>query len=80
MRLIVIGGGPAGLMAAGQAAIRGSNVMLLEKNEHPARKLRLAGNGRCNLTNHGEPTVTAQCGRVHAGYLPRAPTRVAGLG
>lgn len=56
--LIVIGGGPAGLMAAGQAAslpsgFRGvrRRVLLLEKMEKPARKLRITGKGRCNITN-----------------------------
>jgi predicted Rossmann fold flavoprotein len=50
-QIIVIGGGPAGLMAAGQAALRGARVTLLEKKDQPALKLRLTGNGRCNLTN-----------------------------
>lgn len=50
-RLIVIGGGPAGLMAAGQAASRGMKVILLEKKHLPARKLGITGKGRCNLTN-----------------------------
>ena len=50
-RLIVIGGGPAGLLAAGMAAQRGCSVLLLEKMEQPARKLRITGKGRCNLTN-----------------------------
>ncbi len=50
-RVIVIGGGPAGLMAAGQAAEAGAEVLLLEKMMHPGRKLRITGKGRCNLTN-----------------------------
>ncbi len=50
-QVIVIGGGAAGLMAAGQAAIQGSDTLLLEKMERPARKLRITGKGRCNLTN-----------------------------
>lgn len=50
-RVIIIGGGPAGLMAAGQAALKGADVTLLEKGDRPARKLRITGNGRCNLTN-----------------------------
>ncbi|MFC1864077.1 NAD(P)/FAD-dependent oxidoreductase [Thermodesulfobacteriota bacterium] len=50
-RVIVIGGGPAGLMAAGQAAQQGANTMLLEKMDRPGRKLRITGKGRCNLTN-----------------------------
>jgi predicted Rossmann fold flavoprotein len=49
--VIVIGGGPAGLMAAGQAAGSGARVLLLEKMEKPARKLRITGKGRCNITN-----------------------------
>jgi predicted Rossmann fold flavoprotein len=49
--VVVIGGGPAGLMAAGQAAKGGARVLLLEKMEKPARKLRITGKGRCNVTN-----------------------------
>ncbi len=50
-KIIVIGGGPAGLMAAGQAATAGADVLLLEKMTRPARKLGITGKGRCNLTN-----------------------------
>ncbi len=50
-QVIVIGGGPAGLMAAGQAAASGARTMLLEKMDRPGRKLRITGKGRCNLTN-----------------------------
>ncbi len=49
--IIVIGGGAAGLMAAGQAAQAGSRVLLLEKMPQPGRKLGITGKGRCNLTN-----------------------------
>lgn len=49
--LIVIGGGAAGMMAAGTAAERGLKVALLEKMEKPGRKIRITGKGRCNLTN-----------------------------
>jgi predicted Rossmann fold flavoprotein len=49
--LIVVGGGAAGLMAAGQAAELGARTLLLEKMNHPGRKLRITGKGRCNLTN-----------------------------
>ena len=49
--LIVVGGGAAGLMAAGVAAKSGSNVLVLEKMERVARKIRITGKGRCNLTN-----------------------------
>ncbi len=50
-RVIVVGGGAAGLMAAGQAAEMGAETLLLEKMDRPGRKLRIAGKGRCNLTN-----------------------------
>lgn len=48
---MVIGGGPAGLLAAGSAALEGAQVTLLEKGPTTGRKLRLTGKGRCNLTN-----------------------------
>ncbi|MGE5598101.1 MAG: aminoacetone oxidase family FAD-binding enzyme, partial [Bacteroidota bacterium] len=51
MRILVVGGGPAGLMAALGAAEAGARVTLLEKNDDLGRKLLLTGNGRCNLTN-----------------------------
>ncbi|MGB7060771.1 MAG: NAD(P)/FAD-dependent oxidoreductase, partial [Candidatus Zixiibacteriota bacterium] len=50
-KVIVIGGGAAGLMAAGQAAEQGAETLLLEKMYRPGRKLRITGKGRCNLTN-----------------------------
>lgn len=54
--VIVIGGGPAGLMAAGQAASRGKSVLILEKNRRLGEKLNLTGGGRCNITNAEEDT------------------------
>lgn len=50
--VIVIGGGPAGMMAAGRAASRGKSVLLLEKNPELGKKLLISGGGRCNLTNN----------------------------
>jgi predicted Rossmann fold flavoprotein len=50
-RVIVIGGGAAGLMAAGKAAERGLDVLLVEKNDRVGRKLLISGKGRCNITN-----------------------------
>ena len=49
--LIVIGGGPAGMMAAITAAKAGKNVVLLEKNDRLGKKLLITGKGRCNVTN-----------------------------
>ncbi len=49
--VVVIGGGPAGMMAAGRAAERGRSVLLLEKNPTLGKKLLITGGGRCNVTN-----------------------------
>lgn len=48
---IVIGGGPAGMMAAGRAAELGARVLLLEKNLTLGKKLLITGGGRSNVTN-----------------------------
>ncbi|MBR2590852.1 MAG: NAD(P)/FAD-dependent oxidoreductase [Clostridia bacterium] len=50
--ICIIGGGAAGLMAAGTALESGAKVTLIEKNDKPGRKLMLTGKGRCNLTNN----------------------------
>lgn len=50
-RVVVVGGGAAGLMAAGQAAQAGAPVLLLERMGRLGTKLRITGKGRCNLTN-----------------------------
>lgn len=50
-KVIVIGAGPAGMMAAGAAAENGADVMLIEKNSKVGRKLAITGKGRCNITN-----------------------------
>ncbi len=49
--VVVIGGGPAGMMAAGRAAERGLKTVLLEKNNTLGKKLLITGGGRCNVTN-----------------------------
>lgn len=49
--IAVIGGGPAGMMAAGRAAELGARVVLVEKNAELGKKLLITGGGRCNLTN-----------------------------
>lgn len=63
--LIIIGAGVSGLMAAGVAAQRGLNVLVLEKMEKPARKLRITGKGRCNITNTKE--YSEFIGKVRSG-------------
>ncbi|MCL1849115.1 MAG: NAD(P)/FAD-dependent oxidoreductase [Clostridiales bacterium] len=52
--VLVIGGGPAGLLAATRAARMGARVVLVEKNRLMGRKLRITGKGRCNITNNKE--------------------------
>ncbi len=49
---IVIGGGAAGLWAAGTAALRGRRVLVLEKNNKPGPKILMSGGTRCNITHH----------------------------
>ena len=56
-RVIVIGGGAAGMMAAVSAADAGGKVCLLEKNEKLGKKIYITGKGRCNVTNAGEKEV-----------------------
>jgi len=51
LQVIVIGAGPAGLMAAGEAAGGGAAVALLDGEDRPGKKLLLTGKGRCNLSN-----------------------------
>jgi predicted Rossmann fold flavoprotein len=53
-QVLVVGGGAAGMMAAGRAAECGADVLLLEKTPRLGSKLRLTGKGRCNLTNQAE--------------------------
>lgn len=50
-KVIVIGAGPAGMMAAGAAAENGADVILFEKNKVVGKKLAITGKGRCNITN-----------------------------
>ena len=51
MKVIVIGGGPAGMMAAISAKEKGHKVILLEKMKSLGRKLLITGKGRCNITS-----------------------------
>lgn len=56
-KVIVIGGGPAGMFAAIAAAENGHQVTLLEKNEKLGKKLFITGKGRCNITNSSDMDV-----------------------
>lgn len=52
--VIVIGGGPAGMIAAGTAASTGKSTIIIEKNEKLGKKLFITGKGRCNVTNSAD--------------------------
>ena len=75
MRVLVIGGGAAGMMAALTAAENGHAVTLLERQGRVGRKLMATGNGRCNLTNlqlsparyHGQDPAFAQAALTRFG-------------
>ena len=51
MKVIVIGGGPAGMMAAITSSEQGNEVILIEKNNELGKKLSITGKGRCNITS-----------------------------
>lgn len=53
--VIVIGGGPSGLMACIAASAEGARVLLVDKGDKLGRKLGISGGGRCNVTNNKEP-------------------------
>lgn len=55
-KIIIIGGGAAGLMAAGTAAKNGNAVTIIEKNKIVGKKMLITGKGRCNITNACEDT------------------------
>ena len=54
MKTIVVGGGPAGMMAAISASEHGDRVTLIEKNNSLGKKLLITGKGRCNITNSAD--------------------------
>jgi len=60
---IVIGAGPAGLIAAGRAAEMGAKVLILEKMDREGKKLLITGKGRCNITN--EASIAEFMKKVH---------------
>ncbi len=68
-KIIVIGGGPAGAMAAIAAAGQGCEVHLYEKNEKIGKKLYITGKGRCNVTNNCSPEEFLQAVCVNRKFL-----------
>ena len=51
-KVIVIGGGAAGMLASIAAAVNGADVTLIERNEKLGKKIYITGKGRCNVTNN----------------------------
>ncbi len=51
MKIAVIGGGPAGIMAAAAASSQGANTIIIEQNPYLGKKMGITGKGRCNITN-----------------------------
>ena len=68
-QVIVVGGGPAGLICAGACAQRGRQVVVLERMERPARKLGITGKGRCNLTNNCDRDALLAAVRTNGRFL-----------
>ena len=69
MTVIVIGGGAAGLIAAGTAAEYADKVILIEKNNKLGKKLRITGKGRCNITNACEIEDMIQMYPVNSKFM-----------
>ena len=68
-RVVVIGGGAAGMMAALTAAENGCRVCLVEKNEKLGKKLFITGKGRCNVTNAGDMDTLFANVRTNSKFL-----------
>ncbi|MCM1043447.1 MAG: NAD(P)/FAD-dependent oxidoreductase, partial [Corallococcus sp.] len=69
MKIAVIGGGPAGMMAAITAAKNGAQVNLIEKNGKLGRKIYITGKGRCNLTNNCDARTFLENVATNAKFL-----------
>jgi predicted Rossmann fold flavoprotein len=67
--VIVVGAGPAGLLAAGSASEQGARVLVLEKMRQAGRKLLITGKGRCNITNDSDPEEFIRHVHPHGRFL-----------
>ena len=80
-RVVVIGGGPAGMFAAIAAAENGHHVTLLEKNEKLGKKVFITGKGRCNVANACDaeelfPAVMSNPKFLYSGFYSFGPQDV----
>ena len=73
-KVVVLGGGAAGLFAAISAAEAGASVVLAEKNPFCGKKLNITGKGRCNMTNACDLDTFLANVPVHPRFLYRALT------
>ncbi len=69
MKVIIIGAGAAGLMAAASAGENGNEVILIEKNDRFGKKLSITGKGRCNVTNNCSPEEVIKNVPVNGRFL-----------
>lgn len=75
MKITIIGGGAAGMMAAITAAECGAEVVLLERNPFLGKKLRITGKGRCNVTNNCTPAEVLEAVACNPKFLYGAVNR-----
>ena len=75
MKVLVVGGGAAGLMAAGAALRQGHEVTVLEHMEKPAQKILVTGKGRCNVTNDCPAEEFLRHVRTNPRFLYSSPYR-----
>lgn len=68
-KIVIVGGGAAGLMGAGAAVRQGHQVIVLEHMQKPAQKILVTGKGRCNLTNDCNPEEFLRHVRTNARFL-----------
>ena len=73
--VLVVGAGPAGMMAAVTAAEGGARVTVLERNPFAGKKLRITGKGRCNVTNNAAPREVIEAVRRNPKFLYGALNR-----
>ena len=74
-RVLIVGGGAAGMMAALSAAGKGHCVTVFEKNEKLGKKIYITGKGRCNVTNACEPQELYQSVVSNSKFLYSAFSR-----
>ena len=73
--VIVVGAGPAGMLASVAAAGAGASVTLIERNPFPGKKLRITGKGRCNVTNNCSPREVVEAVTANPKFLYGALNR-----